>query len=174
MYPFSQTQVNPPSRVCTHFPSFLQGLGTQASLSKTCSDKTYYFSQLCLKTLKVLFLILKRFSVLILRYCLIMSKVKCVAKIENRQNNWDKIITIDNLCNWIQSCPLILYQTSLVWNNQALINNSSLENLVTYFLPSQCLPLVPGGHSQSYSPASSSLHLASFLQGFGWQGWGIS
>ena len=41
-------------------------------------------------------------------------------------------------------------------------------------LPSQCLPLVPGGHSQSYSPAPSSLHLASFLQGFGWQGCGIS
>lgn len=45
---------------------------------------------------------------------------------------------------------------------------------MTYVIPSQCLPLVPGGHSQSYSPSGSSLHLASFLQGFGWQGWGIS
>lgn len=57
---------------------------------------------------------------------------------------------------------------------QPLYNKSSLENHVTSVLPSQCLPLVPRGHSQSYSPPSSSLHFASFLQGFGWQGCGIS
>ena len=52
--------------------------------------------------------------------------------------------------------------------------NSHIHVKGSIQLPSQCLPLVPGGHSQSYSPAPSSLHLASFLQGFGWQGCGIS
>jgi len=53
--------VNPPSRVCTHFPSFLQGLGTQASLSKICSDKSHHYSGVC-EPFNILLMILKRFS----------------------------------------------------------------------------------------------------------------